>query len=196
MNTTLNTTCSTKRSATALRRSAVAFIALAASIGTIVPTFAQDAEGADTQRLEQQGPRGERGERGPRQRGSERDPRRMFQMADADGSGDISLEEFTAALQGRFDNADADGDGSITVAELADSLQRNRSEQMAERMIRRFDTDENGSIEQVDLVAFATRGFERMDRNEDGVIERSELRGMRGMHRGERGDRGGRDHRD
>lgn len=180
MNTTLKTVSALSTPQAKVRRSAIAFLALAAAVGTTVPTLAQDAGAPSGPGIEREGPRGERGERGERGRGGEMDPRRMFQQADADGSGDISLEEFTAALQGRFENADADGDGAVTVAELADTLTRNRAERMAERMIRRFDTDDSGAIEQTDLVAFATRGFERMDRNDDGLIEPSELRGMRG----------------
>ena len=42
-----------------------------------------------------------------------------FEKADADSSGDVTFDEFAAAMNARFANADADKDGKMTVGEIA-----------------------------------------------------------------------------
>jgi hypothetical protein len=64
--------------------------------------------------------------------------------ADADKSGDITFDEFSAAMKGRIDTADANHDGKVTVEELAAQLEKARYERKARRMIRRFDTNGDG----------------------------------------------------
>src|SRR5690606_20295184 len=45
-----------------------------------------------------------------------------FQRLDADHSGDVSFEEFSARFEERLKGADANDDGTITVEELADHI--------------------------------------------------------------------------
>src|SRR5215207_6724464 len=49
-----------------------------------------------------------------------------FDRLDADQSGDITFEEFSAALQSRIGNADKDHDGKMTVGEIASEIERMR----------------------------------------------------------------------
>lgn len=115
----------------------------------------------------------------------------QFDRADADSSGDVTLEEFTAAVDGRLGEVDADSDGTMTVEEVAAAIERMRNQRRAERIINRLDADNDGVLTTAEFDAAQERVFARWDRNNDGKVEEDELpRRMRGEHRGDRrGDR-------
>ena len=69
-----------------------------------------------------------------------------FDRLDADQSGDITFEEFSAAMKSRIGEADKDGDGKMTVGEIASEIERLRAERMAKRIVERFDTDGDGML--------------------------------------------------
>jgi Ca2+-binding EF-hand superfamily protein len=122
-------------------------------------------------------------------------PARMHQdmrmhKADADKSGDITFDEFSAAMKNRLDAADTNHDGKITVEELAAQLEKARYERMAKRMIRRFDTNGDGELTEDEVQGRQKKLFALLDKNDDGKIEKSEMRGMAGRHGGWR-HRGG-----
>jgi hypothetical protein len=102
--------------------------------------------------------------------------------ADADKSGDITFDEFTAAMKGRIDTADANHDGKVTVEELAAQLEKARYERMAKRMIARYDTNGDGELTQDEVEGRQKKLFALLDKNDDGKIEKSEMRGMGGWH--------------
>jgi Ca2+-binding EF-hand superfamily protein len=102
--------------------------------------------------------------------------------ADADKSGDITFDEFSAAMKGRIDTADANHDGKVTVEELAAQLEKARYERMAKRMIARFDTNGDGELTQDEVEGRQKKLFALLDKNDDGKIEKSEMRGMGGWH--------------
>ena len=112
-----------------------------------------------------------------------------FGSADADSSGDVTLDEFTAAVTGRLGKVDADDDGTMTVEEVAAAIERMRNQRRAERIINRLDADNDGVLTTAEFDAAQGRIFARMDRNDDGKVEKSEMpRRMRGEHRGGRHD--------
>lgn len=47
--------------------------------------------------------------------------------------------------------------------------------------LRQFDSNGDGKVSAAEYVAYMSRGFHRMDRNDDGVISRDELPGGRGQ---------------
>jgi Ca2+-binding EF-hand superfamily protein len=107
-----------------------------------------------------------------------------LERADADKSGDITFEEFSAAMTDRFAGADADKDGKMTVGELADEIQRARAERMAKRMIRRFDTDGDGAITKTEVESRQKKRFALLDRDDSGKIDKDEMpRKGRGQRR-------------
>jgi Ca2+-binding EF-hand superfamily protein len=130
---------------------AVAFLAFAGAASSVA--YAQN----------DRGPRGDRG--GDR-----------FERLDADSSGDISFEEFAAALNGRMGLADADNDGKLSVEEIALELERMRYRRMAQRMIERFDTDGDGALTTAEVESHQKKMFALMDRNDDGKVEQGEMR--------------------
>jgi hypothetical protein len=99
------------------------------------------------------GPRGNRGE----------GPQIMFQKADKDNSGTVTLEEFAAASPFAFTDADADGDGNITAQELADQMERQMLLRRAEMMIKRFDTDNDGKVSTAEIENRQKEMFARLD---------------------------------
>lgn len=104
------------------------------------------------------------------------DMRKMrFEKADADSSGDVSFEEFSAAMEGRLQAADASGDGRITLEELAAEIQKQRAERMAKRMMARFDTNGDGALTKEEVETRQKKVFAYLDRNADGKIVESEM---------------------
>jgi Ca2+-binding EF-hand superfamily protein len=128
---------------------AIAFLALAGTAGSV----AVAADG--------QGRRGGMGQR--------------FEQTDADKSGDVTFEEFAAAMKARIGTADADGDGKMTVAEIASEIERMRAERRAQRIVERFDTDGDGMLTLAEIEARQKKMFALMDRNDDGKVVKEEM---------------------
>ena len=128
---------------------------------------------------------------------------------DADGNGIVEKSEFTAMFDKRFAEIDTNNDG-ISLDEYkaksdADRAARDarrderraeksesRAERDAERLQKRFDgldVDNDGSVSADEYKAAGERMFDRMDRNDDGILndrrDRSD-RGERGNRRGNR----------
>lgn len=104
-----------------------------------------------------------------------------FERADADNSGDVTFEEFSAAMKSRIGQADADKDGKMTVGEIASEIERMRTERMARRIVERFDVDGDGMLTTAEIESRQKKMFALMDRNDDGKIVKDEM--PRGKHR-------------
>ena len=100
---------------------------------------------------------------------------KRFERMDADKSGDVTFEEFSAAMGKRVTDADADGDGKITVAELADHIERMRAQRAAQRIIDRLDANGDGVLTKEEIESRQKKRFALLDRNDDGKIERQEM---------------------
>jgi Ca2+-binding EF-hand superfamily protein len=112
-----------------------------------------------------------------------------LEMLDADKNGDVTLEEFTKVANERFAKADIDKDGKLTVAEVAAEIEKMRAEQMAKRMIARFDANDDGVLTTEESANGQKKMFAMLDKNDDGKIVQSERPGKWGRH-GKGGDRG------
>lgn len=117
---------------------------------------------------------------------------RMMQRFDANGDGEVTLEEYLAGGLDRFGIADADGDGFVTKQELV-NVAANPGEIRATAMLNRMDTDGDGKVSLAETKAFAEdraeRRFERADADGDGFITAEEAQAVVGDRRGRRGDR-------
>ena len=118
-------------------------------------------------------------------------PRRMmrFDRMDKDSSGDVTFEEFSAALKSRFGDADANKDGKVTVEELAAEIERMRAERMAKRMIDRFDANGDGVLSADEVDSRQKKMFALLDKNDDGKIEKDEMPQRRHFRKHSDGDR-------
>ena len=131
---------------------AVSFLALASVASTMA--IAADGDG--------------RGHHGPR-------AGMNFGATDADSSGDVTFEEFSAAMKSRLGSADADSDGKMTVEEIANEISRIRAERQAKRMVERFDTDGDGALTLAEIESRQQKMFALLDRNDDGKLVKEEM---------------------
>ena len=111
-----------------------------------------------------------------------------FDRLDADQSGDVTFEEFSAALKSRIGDADKDHDGKMTVAEIAPEIERMRAERMARRIVERFDIDGDGMLTAAEIESRQKKMFALLDRNDDGKVVKDEMPRRKFRH----GDHGGR----
>lgn len=125
------------------------------------------------------GRRGPDGEGRPGRPGGERAGKRG-----GEGRGDGQGPRFERLLE-RFDT---DGDGTVSDAEKdaakaqREVQQAERAQEMATRMLERFDADENGALDATELAAMMEQRPQRGDRGPRGQ------RGQRGTEGGKRGD--------
>ena len=119
-----------------------------------------------------------------------------FEAVDTDGNGEITISEMEAAGAARFAELDADGNGSLTNEELLAAAQnQERMAKRVERMMKRMDANENGTIEADELGPNAERRaerFARLDTDGSGGISQAEFEaakeGRKGGRDGKRGN--------
>ncbi|ESY71449.1 hypothetical protein NKJ90_07580 [Mesorhizobium sp. M0051] len=102
-----------------------------------------------------------------------------------DSNGTITFDQFSDAMNARLKKLVADNGGKLTVAQLAEALEKARFEQMAKRIIARYDTKGDGTLTADDIAGREKKIFAMLDRNNDGKIEKGELPkgGRFGRHR-------------
>ncbi len=147
--------------------------------------FARDADS-------QPGQPGQAGPSGPNPSGqvgmSAQPPAQlMLRRLGADKDGKLTRQAFLDRVKARFAEADLDNDGKITDADLP-PMMRGRGLITAEGIrnsrnpMFRFLGDvevKDGTITLDAALAAATKQFERMDRNKDGVVEQADFAAMR-----------------
>ncbi|MEM7567875.1 MAG: hypothetical protein AAF321_11655 [Pseudomonadota bacterium] len=156
-------------------------VTLAATLGLLAlggSAFAQDRRG------------------GPDGRGA----MQILRSFDADGDDALTQAEIDAGIAAQVAAADADGDGALSLTEFG-TVWDELTERQRVRAFQRLDPNGDASVTTAELEERFGGIVERMDRNEDGQLDRSDRRrggrdgGRRGRDRGEerRGDeqRGG-----
>lgn len=158
----------------------IAVVALAGTIaGTSVTAFAQGASA----------PKGEGGKYawnmggkgGAYGKGGRRGAQRFMERFDANKDGVVFQAEIDEIAAQSFADTDTDNNGSISLdearAEFAD-----RSKDMQIRAFQRLDADGDGTVTADEFNAMTDRLFARLDRDDNGVLEK--MRGKRGEGRG------------
>ncbi|MGU3398150.1 EF-hand domain-containing protein [Brucellaceae bacterium D45D] len=96
--------------------------------------------------------------------------------------GPIDLEKFS-----RMDDlkaADTDGDGVLSRAEIEALVQKRIVQRAADRMERRLDINGDGKVTLAEVENQRKKEFAALDRNEDGKVDRKELRAAHKHHGG------------
>ena len=113
-----------------------------------------------------------------------------FSEIDANGDGNLTLEEFRTMRDSQFAAHDANGDGSLDLDEFH-AAWRNRTEQM----LRRLDANEDGVLtsDEMPKPRISERIFNRMDADSDGMITQEEFESARRENNGRFWKRGRKD---
>ncbi len=108
----------------------------------------------------------------------------MHKMMDADKDGSVSAEEFKAFRNQKFADADKNNDGNIDAGEYeahskAMAEQRKKAMEMAKKKktkkhFDKMDADGDGKISKAEFDAKGERSFIRMDKNDDGVLNKDD----------------------
>lgn len=123
----------------------------------------------------------------------------VFEELDLNGDGQITLEEMQNQRDVRFHAADTNGDGALSEAEMlaaAEGRAQDRATRMIERMLDRLDANDDGLIQQSEMPERdgdrMSKRFERVDADGDGAISAEEFEEVRdgGGKHGRKGDRG------
>ncbi len=123
-----------------------------------------------------------------------------FATLDADGNGEITLEDLDAARDNRFADMDTNGDGQVSEAEFI-AHAKARAGERASEMFARLDADGDGSLSRDVLEAregggrMAARMIERADTDGSGGVSAEEFEAikerMAERRGGKMGKRGG-----
>ncbi|MGH6859662.1 MAG: EF-hand domain-containing protein [Phyllobacterium sp.] len=101
---------------------------------------------------------------------------------DANDDGSVDLSEFTNT--DRLKEADKNGDGTLSQEEIEAMAMKRVVERQARRMTKRLDVDGDGTVTIAEIEKQKAKRFAVMDRNDDGKIERSEMRRGKKAHKG------------
>lgn len=146
-------------------KSKTAFIAVIATSLLTIPALAQENSNANTDK-----PAAETAVAPSKDMKGKRDP--------------IDLEKFS-----RMDElkaADTNGDGVLSRDEIEALAQKRIVSRAADRMERRLDVNGDGKVTLEEIENQRKKEFAALDRNEDGKIDRSEMRAAK-MHHHARG---------
>ncbi len=100
----------------------------------------------------------------------------LLAAIDANGDGSISRDEVLAVREALFDRMDTDGNGTLSRAEVeaARALAADRRAMQAARDPWTLDANGDNALGRDEFTA-ATPGFDRADRNGDGVLSPDEI---------------------
>lgn len=105
----------------------------------------------------------------------------QLERADTNGDGVVTKPEFRAQRQAQFARIDRNGDGFMAGDDIPRRL-RNRAPaggQSVDQMIKQFDANADGKVNQAEFVDGPTLVFDRVDSNADGRVTTAEMEAAR-----------------
>jgi len=123
--------------------------------------------------------------------GGPRGAMEILRLADTDNDGALTKEELDAFLASQVASADADGSGDISLEEFQ-TIWLTVTQRPMVRSFQMLDTDGDAVVTETEIDERFGKMVERMDRNDDGKLDRADRRGGGKKHmRGPRRERGG-----
>lgn len=107
--------------------------------------------------------------------------------------GPVDLEKFS-----RMDDlkaADTNGDGTLSREEIEAHALKQMVKRMADRMEQRLDVNGDGTVTLDEIQKQKAKEFAALDRNDDGKLDRKELRAAKHGWHGKHSRHGGQHHR-
>ena len=186
--------------------------------------FAQSTNAQPPSDVQQSGVnKAERGKQKGDRSGNRRErptPEMLIERFDKDGDGKLAVSEMPERMQKRMKKSDTDADGFVSAEELKTTLEKRGSKGKGDRgegkqgrkvadpakLIERLDKDGDGKISLEEAPEKMKKRLVRIDANEDGFVELSELkmaaekkqskagnREKKGGKQGKKGKQGNRD---
>lgn len=113
--------------------------------------------------------------------------RRLIERFDTDKDGKLTQDELNKARIDLLARYDANKDGALSLDEFQKLWLDFKRLRMV-RVFQRFDRDGDASITSDEFLKPFAHAVERMDRNDDGVLDKSDRRRRFGSPRGERNE--------
>ncbi len=98
---------------------------------------------------------------------------KFLQQFDANKDGALTKEELTTGLDKKIADNDKDGDNAVSLEEFKAEWAKLTQDRMV-RAYQRMDRDGNGKVTAEELKGPANDMFERMDRNDDGKLDKND----------------------
>lgn len=106
-------------------------------------------------------------------------PDEMLARADANGDGNISMDEAMALRAQSFAQLDRNGDGVISGDDRPRGPFAARFDQAFEQVEANFDGDRDGQVTEDEMMSAPAPAFERGDLDGDGVLTAEEMAALR-----------------
>ena len=113
--------------------------------------------------------------------------RQMMEKVDADGDRAVTQDEVDAFRAGVVAEADVSGDGNISLDEFETIYLKMTRERMVDRF-QKLDADGDGVVTQTEMDKQFGDIVARMDRNDDGKLDRADHKGHGKKGHGKKGE--------
>ncbi len=124
-------------------------------------------------------------------------PKVSFDQLDADSNGEITQAEFEAFRAAKFAEADTNGDGGLSAEELsarAGDERKERATKRAERMIEKLDANDDGLLQPDEMSGQReTTMMDRIDTDDNGSVSKEEFEAAQEKRKGKGKGKGKKD---
>ena len=107
----------------------------------------------------------------------------MMESYDADGDGKLTQAEIDGVREARLKQFDKDGDGTLTLGEYEALWLDAMREEMVDRF-QEHDNDGDGKVTAAEFGRAHAKMVRHMDRNDDGVVDETDMMQMMMRHHG------------